>query len=354
MSLEQITSKEELYEYLDVAMQLEHATIPPYLLALYTIHPGTNPDASHIIRTVVVEEMLHLTLAANILNAVGGKPDLTTPHFVPTYPTFLPDGETDFEVDLQAFSPAAIETFLKIERPRQAPNEESRIVRRPGNKSFISRRLGDESLHFYSIGEFYEEIARGIKFLCERDGEENLFTGNPALQVTPEYYYSGGGELHVVTDYESAKAATDLISGQGEGLGGDIYDKEHELAHYYRFDQLRLAQYYQPGDTPGNPSGPPLNVIWEASYPVQKNPRIAEYSDPDIHRAALAFNQSYADFLHTLTRAYSGQPQLLLDAVPQMFRLRDKMNQLIRVPLPDKPGTNAAPTFEVNELSREI
>lgn len=42
---------------------------PPYLTALYSIPPGTNSEAYHILRAVVVAEMLHLTLAANILNA---------------------------------------------------------------------------------------------------------------------------------------------------------------------------------------------------------------------------------------------------------------------------------------------
>src|ERR1700685_2595513 len=95
-----ITTILELHQHLYVAMQLEHATIPPYLLALYTIHPDTNPDATRILRTVVVEEMLHLTLAANIFNAVGGEPNLTAPNFVPKYPAPLPDGETDFKVSL--------------------------------------------------------------------------------------------------------------------------------------------------------------------------------------------------------------------------------------------------------------
>ena len=85
----------------------------------------TNSDATHVLRVVVVEEMLHLTLAANILNAVGGKPDLTVPGFVPQYPAYLPTGETDFEVHLQAFSEDAVNTFLKIERPAKAPDEET-------------------------------------------------------------------------------------------------------------------------------------------------------------------------------------------------------------------------------------
>ena len=95
----------DLHYYLRVAMQLEHATIPPYLVALYSIKPGSNIDATNVIRAVVVEEMLHLTMAANLLNAVGGTPDLTYTGFVPTYPAYLPDGEDDFEVGLAAFSP---------------------------------------------------------------------------------------------------------------------------------------------------------------------------------------------------------------------------------------------------------
>src|SRR5699024_7103930 len=96
MSLNRIATVEDLHQYLHVAMQLEHATIPPYLTALYSMHPGVNADASRVIRVVAVEEMLHLTLAANIHNAVGGTPDLTGNDFVPHYPTRLPDGEDDF------------------------------------------------------------------------------------------------------------------------------------------------------------------------------------------------------------------------------------------------------------------
>jgi hypothetical protein len=154
-----------------------------------------------------------------------------------------------------------------------------------------------------------------------------------------------------VTDLQTACGAVDLISGQGEGLGGDIYDQEHELVHYYRFAQLRLGKYYQPGDQPGQPSGPALMVDWDATYPIEKNPRVKDYGDSELYAAAIAFNQSYAQFLAMLTKAFNGQPQLLLDAVPQMFRLREKITQLIRHPVPGKEGVNAGPTFEVAELS---
>lgn len=349
-----ITTLEELHHYLYVAMQLEHSTIPPYLLALYSIHPGTNTDATHIIRTVVVEEMLHLTLAANILNAVGGTPELTKPDFVPLYPTYLPDGENDFMVDLQRFSPDAINTFLNIERPKEAPSEKERLRISLEGKSLLGESLPTVLMHYYSIGEFYREIARGLDYLAEQIGEEKLFTGDPAKQAGPEYYYSGGGELMKVTDLTSAQAAIELICEQGEGLGETIYDEEGELAHFYRFEQLKIGKYYQEGDKPHHPTGPAVNVDWDATYPILKNARIADYSDPEVQKAALAFNESYAQFLFMLTEAYNGQPELLLEAVPYMFRLREKILQLLRNPLSDKPDSNAAPTFEIKAVAKEV
>jgi len=347
MEFAHIKDIDTLKQYLHIAMQLEHATLPPYLTALYSIHPGTNSDASHILRVVVVEEMLHLTLAANLLNAIGGKPDLTVPGFVPQYPTPLPDGETDFEVPLQRFSKESVETFLKIERPAQAPDESRRRVAKRETGGLLSSCPSDASLAYYSIGEFYEEIARGLAFLYEQHGSE-LFSGDPKRQVTAEYYYSGGGELFPVTDMQSAQAAIKLISEQGEGMGGGIYDTERELAHYYRFEQLRTGRYYQAKDKPHEPTGPALEVDWEAVYPIKTNARLSDYDGlPELRQAAEAFNESYAGFLASLTLAYNGEPQKLLEAVPQMFRVRDKMLQLMHNPLPGTDGQNAAPTFEI-------
>ncbi len=331
--------------YLYRALQLEHATIPPYLTALYSIHPGTNPDAVHILRVVVVEEMLHLTLAANLMNAIGGQVNLTAPDFVPEYPAYLPDGERDFQVSLERFSRSAIETFLKIERPGKAPSEGHRKLRR-GHRMLLAAAPESSEESYYSIGEFYEEIRRGFVYLHQQHGDA-LFCGDPKRQVGPEYYYSGGGEVHVVTDMRSATAAIELIIGQGEGLGGGIYDKEKELAHYYRFDQLLKGRYYQKCDEPHQPTGPSFEVDWDAVYPLQTNAKVSNYDgSPELKQAALDFNHQYARFLGLLTAAYDGQPQKLLEAVPEMFRLRDGMLQLMRNPLPGTDGT-AAPTFEV-------
>ncbi|HVQ89921.1 MAG TPA: ferritin-like protein [Mycobacteriales bacterium] len=346
-----ITTLEQLHRYLYSALRLEHATIPPYLTALYSLHPETNSDARHVLRVVAVEEMLHLSLAANVLNATGGTPDLTRAGFVPPYPTFLPDGEKDFKVDLAPFSEATLDTFLKIERPAKAPTKELRLVPRARSaRHLLAADPDDPDMQYYSIGEFYAEIERGLEYLhAEYQAEgRTLFVGDPSHQITPEYFYSGGGEAIPVTDLKSGLAALGLIAAQGEGLGGGIYDGEGELAHYYRFQQIKLQQYYQKGDQPGQPSGPPVAVDWHAVYPSLPNATLAAYPDgSELRAAAVGFNESYADFLGLLTRAYTGQPELLLEAVWRMFQIRDHMNRLLRNPLPGSPGVNAAPTFEI-------
>lgn len=347
MSLTHIKTVDDLKNYLYLAMQLEHATIPTYLTALYSIVPGTNADAAHIIRVVVVEEMLHLTLAANLLNSIGGSPSLKGKGFVPRFPTPLPDGERDFTVSLQSFSREAIDSFCRIERPAQAAEGGSRHKKKTSADAHLAPVPHDDSLSFYSIGEFYEEIRQGFVHLHAEIGDE-LFCGDPKRQCTPEYYYSGGGELFAVTSIETAQAAIELISEQGEGLGGRIYDDESELAHYYRFDQIRRGRYYQAGDKAHEPTGPKFEVDWDAAYPIKTNTHLEDLEGSDeLHAAAVAFNDVYANFLVELTDAYNGDPALLLKAVPKMFRVRDGILQLMHNPIPGAEGLNAAPTFEI-------
>ena len=346
MTAATITTRDDLIAYLDAAMALEHATIPPYLTAYYSIDSTTNSDAAHIIRVVAVEEMLHLTLAANVLNAVGGTPDLTRAGFVPAYPAYLPDGEDDFTVDLRSFSPEAMETFCKIERPRAAPGAGSRLLQAESHKPMLVASPTAEGMRFYSIGEFYEEIIEGLERLAAAD--PGLFCGDASRQVGPEYFYSGGGAITKVHDLDSAREALRFIAGQGEGMDQGLYDAGGELAHYYRFRQLQLGRYYQKGDHPDRPSGPPLDVDWDKVFTVKVSARLSDYpAGSELAAVAEAFNADYAVFLALLTKAFNGEPDLLQEAVWHMFRLRDGFNRLMRNPLPDSGGRHACPTFEV-------
>lgn len=64
---------EELHWQLQSAMTLELSTIPPYLTAWLSLKTeyGRNKEIAAILKSVFVEEMLHMSLAGNILNAVS-------------------------------------------------------------------------------------------------------------------------------------------------------------------------------------------------------------------------------------------------------------------------------------------
>lgn len=349
---EEIETVDDLKQFLYLALRIEHATLPPYLTALYSIMPGTNQDSVQILRVIAVEEMLHLTFAANLMNAIGGEPDLSRRKFVPSYPTALPGGTGDFKIDLEPFSPHALDTFLDIERPKMAgdqpPIKQHQYVE--GARSFLGVHPKDSSRSFSSIGEFYAFIERGFKRLEERARAENktIFIGKVERQVGPEQFYSGGGKLFKVTDLRTACLAIEKVIEQGEGELRRIRDDQGELAHYYRFEQIKSGTYYQPtDDTPGAPTGPTFEVDWKSVYPIAKNVKLEQMRGaPELYEAAVAFNRGYAAFLDLLTQAYNGQPTLLEKAVHHMFQIRNLMNQLIRNPLPGS-AEHAGPTFEL-------
>ena len=223
-----ITSLESLREHLQWAIELEHSTIPPYLCALYSIEPGRNLEAVEVITSVVVEEMLHLMLAANLLNAVGGRPRLDIPQMLPGYPRPLPHSDRSFEISLFRFGPDAIETFLKIEQPSPTSGPPE----------------GDS---YETIGQFYESIKQGVRNLSATLGEASVFCGDPTRQVTDEHIYGGGGHIIAVNNLDSALAALEEVVEQGEGAnhaGKKIISPElsGEVASHAADDSLTPAE----------------------------------------------------------------------------------------------------------------
>src|SRR5262245_42752988 len=74
--------------WLQRALELELATIPPYMICLLSIKLPGNREVAEIIRGVMIEEMLHMVLVSNVLNAIGGQPRLDSTA-VPKYPLKL-------------------------------------------------------------------------------------------------------------------------------------------------------------------------------------------------------------------------------------------------------------------------
>jgi hypothetical protein len=342
-----IETLKDLREHLTAAVQLELAVLPPYLCALYTLHPGSNPEVSQIIRSVLVEEMLHMTLAANVLNAVGGRLRIDEPDFVPRYPTYLPDGEKRFQVHLLPFSEAAIETFLKIEEPSR-PHVELALAERHVATPLRVAELGP----YRTVGEFYQAIVDGLESLVKTLGERAVFSGDPARQVRPEFYYGGGGEVIPVGDLVAARAALEQIVDQGEGYTHSMYDVDGDLAHFFRFMEIKYRRRYAPDQRHAiegrhfeEPRGEPFAVDYEAVYPMLHDLRPGDYPPGELREASLGFDRIYSHLLRQLEGAFDGRPDLLLPAVGTMFELKYKAQELIRNPLPGHPGAHAGPTF---------
>ncbi len=342
-----IKTLEELHDDLQVAIQLEFSTIPPYLSALYTLDPATNASAYTAVMGVLMEEMFHLTNAANVLIAVGGKPELNSTTFVPVYPTKLPNGEQWFEVGLLKFSQEALRTFKNIEIPGD----------------MVKPKL-------ITIGKFYERIQHSLDYLHGKMGDA-LFPTDTAPQVPAKYYYGGGGEITPVTDLSSAQFAINAIIAQGEGKpmgdwdpkkpfpldeytgildgGNALFDQPRDIAHYFRFDELAQERRYVCGDSPASgPTGPKIDIDWDAVYNMHPNPTRELYRDlPELAALNLQFNRTFTRLLNELHETFNGDPDKLLQATGTMYELKYAAQALYRNPLPNsKEGYYASPTWE--------
>jgi hypothetical protein len=250
-------------------------------------------------------------------------------------------------VDLLPFSAAAIEEFLTVENPEYTPDPTAAATanraQRPQPHQSAAVRVASGPT---TIGAFYDEIIAGLKEVAAEIGEDALFCGDPARQVSREYYYAGGGGSITVTDLASACAALAEVIEQGEGEMTSPYDGDGDLAHYYRFQQVKYNRSYRPEDSIGLPTGPAVGVDFAAAYPMLPNPRLADLTDLELRSATETANRMWSRLLLQIDEAFDGQPEMLLPAVHTMFKLRDAMLVLLANPLPGHDGHHAGPTFE--------
>lgn len=325
-SIEPIESIADLQRHLQLAIEIEHATLPPYLAALYSLKDtgtsGRNYATYGVILQVVQEEMLHLALACNLLNAVGGHPRLAYADFIPRYPTKLPQEDADFEVHIERCSDAALATFQKIEFPNYPlPPAERREV------------------GYRTIGEFYENVKAGLVRLNGELGPTALFSGDPALQVTQANPAPRGSLIEVV-DLPSACNAIDEIVEQGEGAHppGDTVPAE-DRPHYFNFTDIRMGSIH---GSNGTVLSPEQQFDSTAVWPMIADPRLA---GADVRQQSLPFNQKYSDLLRSLETVFNGHPEMISASVSPMFAVRREFVRLVGTPIPNS-ASNYGPTFE--------
>lgn len=320
-----------LHDAIQTAIELEHATMPPYLFALYSL--GTsNQVARSRLRSIVREEMLHMLLACNLLVSIGGQPRIDSPAFVPHYPGPLPGTiATGLSVPLRPYSLDLVKSvFMAIEEPEH-PLKFAQL---------------DEPAR--TIGIFYDRIKERIQ-----TGGAALFVGNPNRQATSDGF-TIDPELQRVTNLESALRAIDIIVRQGEGTATSPLADTTRMAHYYRFAELVEGKelVLKDGVTEDTPpeerysySGTPLIFDAAGVLPLRPNPTTAGYPAGSPARSASdTCNATYTAVLKLLQKTFDSDPSRIDDAVSAMNDLRATVVSLTEIELDD--GSRAAPTFE--------
>jgi hypothetical protein len=313
------------------AIALELGTIPPYLAALFSIKPGANAAAGAIIRSVVIEEMLHLSLACNMLNAVSGRPNL--PAALLRYPSELPMGIGDepgkrFVVPLSRLSQATIANFMIIEEPEfplEFPDQTLELSLAPD---------------YHTIGEFYTAVGQLMD-----DLGESVFTGSEDRQVAG---WIGPHYLHRIVDLDGAHEAITTIIDQGEGTSTSPAADPEELAHYYRFEQIQRQKTLNPD--PDAPDGyawgqPVVGLADNGVWPMVENPPLVPLPEGSpAARASDQFDGTFTILMNELQRTFDGTPDALGSAVAQMHALRLEAQGLMPLPVPGT-DTTAGPRF---------
>ncbi|MGH9160993.1 MAG: ferritin-like domain-containing protein [Vicinamibacteraceae bacterium] len=332
-------SKESLLRALQLAIELEHATLPPYLTALYSIKPGANVEVAALIRSIVLEEMLHMSLVCNLMVAIGGSPAIDKPGFVPNYPGSLPGGlRAGLTVRLRRCSIEQIrDVFLSIEEPEETA-EPDRGTASPND---LTER------HPYTIGWFYDEVRTALKELA---GDGTIQFGHLDRQVKARI---GTHDLFKIESLEDALRAIAEIKEQGEGaspLNPDESKDRRRLAHFYKFSEIVHGRRIEPAaDGHGfGYTGDKVPFDPDGVYPMMDDPNIAKLPPASrAHILSQQFNASYLALLNGLHETFNGSPANLANAVGSMYSLEVQARALMQTSSGLDDGTTAGISFQL-------
>jgi hypothetical protein len=325
-------SPEELHKYLQKAIELEHSTIPPYLTAMLSLRSGSNRRIGEMIRSIVIQEMLHMAIAANILIAIGGRPQINRRGFIPDYPGPLPmDIGDGLIVGIEAFSmPLLKNVFMVIEEP-----EEEIPVRTP-------RLLMTGEPEYATIGEFYDAIKEKIVAL----GPSIFIHRTAPPQVVANEWFAAE-KLFAITDPESACQAIDIIKIEGEGTSVTPFQSPDDPAHFYKFGSIVAGRELIATPTGYVYGGAPIEFDPSAIWPLRANCKIADFQPGTQARTRIEqFAYNYAALLNALHHAFNGEPHKLNAAIGVMYDLRVLSAAMMQTDIGDGSGQTVGPSFE--------
>lgn len=323
---------EELRGLLLSAIRLEHAIIPPYLTAAYSLRFGANTRIRAAVRSVVVEEMLHIAILTNILNACGGRPEFDRPGFVPDYPDSLPMNiGGGLVVGLKKFSAELNrEVFMEIEEPEHP-------IHFPGPAEAL--------VEFATIGAFYRALIDKIEELGDA-----VFTGDPRRQVFGNAAGFPPGRLFAITGAETAVTALRQVVREGEGTEALPTDTSGQNAHYYIFSEIdRGRQLRQDATVPEGYSYTGQQIPFDETKVLNltENAKAAHYAEGSAARRLVdSFNLTYSNMLRAMQRTFDGDPAHVGALLQMMGRLRDSAANVLNQADPNDPGKKVGLTFQ--------
>lgn len=338
------TSVDPVQESLKAAVLTELMTIPPYLTALFSIK-ASNCDARTLVHSVVLEEMLHMTLAANTLIAIGGNVPIFELGVNVRYPSTFPlDVDDGLVVSLASLTGQQThDVFMAIERPDTMAALPGETEPRPP----VGHRSG-----YASLGDFYDAIIQVLRKLGS-----GIFA-NPRVDQQIDIrkwfpYEIEGFPDGRVYSFESAQAVLNKIVEQGEGLRitqDPINPKDGDgcnYAHYFKFGEIYYGQRLvsDSKDPSGwSYSGAQVSLDTENVLTLQKNAALSDYPpDSGAYIAGSQFYEAYCSLLRALDETFNGKPERLNSAMGIMFELKLVAQRVMQFQV--SKGVYAAPPF---------
>lgn len=352
MARRELKSREQILHALYEAAELEHDLMCTYLYAAFSLRSadeGLSEDEARAVArwrgeilSVAIDEMSHLVAVWNVTSALGGTPRFGRTNF-PLDPGYLPAG---IVVKLAPFSPAVLQHFIHLERPKGSAEPEGEGFASPivFERGATRTHLTPVGIDYATVGEFYAALGEALRALVERVGERAAFDGDPALQIGESEVDLPGAKR--VRCLETALAAFDAIVLQGEGA------EEHlEGSHFARFcqirDELGALQRERPTFQPAHPA---------ATNPVLRRPprpegRVWIEEEEAVASVDLA-NAAYGLMLRLLASAYTvpaPHPDKALAvelAIGMMQAVTPLAERAARLPAgPTNPHCNAGMSF---------
>ncbi|MGW4885474.1 MULTISPECIES: ferritin-like domain-containing protein [Actinomycetes] len=288
---------------LQVAVEIEISTIPPYLCGWWSV-VNRKCDAARLVRRIVSDEMYHLGIVCNLLAGLGGRPRIRGS--APRYPGPLPGGvHPGVHVYLSGLTkPLLRDVMMAIEAP--------------------ATPLTGKAHDPFSIGLFYDELLKAFRLL------------SPDLSLERQVHERIGQDtLRPARTLEDVERSIEIIKDQGEGTSRSPSDgvEARHVAHYYAFAEIYHGRQLRETDGAWGYTGTP--VPFPDVRPMAQVPEAGWHRPPpEAQRLLDDFDGTYAAVLEALDTTWAeGDRRSLRTAARRMRRLETPAVALMEIPI---------------------